>query len=69
MWMVILMVLLSSMIILKKMIVLMKYADYAGYADKIEGTCFPEKNGYYDLIQYEPLGVCAGISAWNATMM
>lgn len=45
------------------------YADYAGFADKIGGEMFPEdgNDGTYKLIRYEPLGVCAGISAWNGT--
>jgi aldehyde dehydrogenase (NAD+) len=43
--------------------------DYAGYADKIAGESFQEKGGFYHLVQYEPIGVCAGISAWNATLM
>jgi aldehyde dehydrogenase (NAD+) len=30
---------------------------------------FPEDgDGVYKLIRYEPLGVCAGIAAWNATI-
>ncbi len=29
---------------------------------------FPEDgDGTYKLVRYEPLGVCAGISAWNGT--
>jgi hypothetical protein len=43
--------------------------DYAGYADKIAGQSFQEKDGFYKIVQYEPIGVCAGIAAWNATLM
>jgi len=43
---------------------------YAGFADKIGGEMFPEDgDGLYKLIRYEPLGVCAGISAWNGTQV
>ena len=43
------------------------HPDYAGWADKIGGEMFPEDgDGTYKLIRYEPLGVCAGIAAWNA---
>jgi aldehyde dehydrogenase (NAD+) len=44
-------------------------ADYAGWADKISGESFREKDGFYKIVQYEPLGVCAGIAAWNATLV
>ncbi len=31
---------------------------------------FPEDgDGIYKIIRYEPLGVCAGIAAWNATLV
>ena len=41
---------------------------YAGYAGKIAGESYPpEGDGSYKIIAYEPLGVCAGIAAWNAT--
>jgi aldehyde dehydrogenase (NAD+) len=43
---------------------------YAGYCGKIKGESFtPDGDGTYKIVQYEPLGVCAGISAWNATHM
>ncbi|KAK6376120.1 hypothetical protein LTS17_007371 [Exophiala oligosperma] len=43
---------------------------YAGYCDKIYGQMLPEDgNGEYSLVQYQPMGVCAGIAAWNATMI
>ena len=47
---------------------LMRY--YAGWADKFAGESFPpdgEGDGLYKIVQYEPLGVCAAIAAWNAT--
>ena len=41
---------------------------YAGYAGKIAGESYPPNgDGVYKIVQYEPLGVCAGISAWNGT--
>ena len=41
---------------------------YAGYAGKIAGETFPpDEDGFYKIVQYEPLGVCAGICAWNGT--
>lgn len=43
--------------------------DYAGYADKIAGESYKEEDGFYKIVQYEPIGVCAGIAAWNATLV
>ncbi|RAK86387.1 aldehyde dehydrogenase [Aspergillus costaricaensis CBS 115574] len=41
---------------------------YAGYAGKVAGEAYsPEGDGTYKIVQYEPLGVCAGICAWNAS--
>jgi aldehyde dehydrogenase (NAD+) len=41
---------------------------YAGLVDKIPGETYPEDgDGQFKMITYEPLGVCAGISAWNGT--
>jgi len=41
---------------------------YAGYAGKIGGDSFPpDEDGMYKIVQYSPLGVCAGICAWNGT--
>ncbi|KAH7051151.1 aldehyde dehydrogenase [Macrophomina phaseolina] len=45
------------------------YRYYAGLADKISGDSYPEDNGVYKIVRYEPLGVCAGIASWNATFM
>ncbi|OBT75479.1 hypothetical protein VF21_04901 [Pseudogymnoascus sp. 05NY08] len=42
---------------------------YAGWADKIEGRTYPQDNGFYKIVRYEPIGVCAGIASWNATFM
>ncbi|KIW20125.1 hypothetical protein PV08_00700 [Exophiala spinifera] len=42
---------------------------YAGWADKIAGKTFPEDNGVYKIVRYEPMGVCAGIASWNATFL
>ncbi|KAK5123545.1 hypothetical protein LTR85_002583 [Meristemomyces frigidus] len=41
---------------------------YAGYAGKVAGESFPpNEDGTYKIVQYEPLGVCAGICAWNGS--
>lgn len=44
---------------------------YAGYAGKVGGETYApdgvDVDGTYKIVQYEPLGVCAGICAWNAT--
>lgn len=45
------------------------YRYYAGLADKIKGDTYPEDNGVYKIVRYEPLGVCAGIASWNATFL
>lgn len=41
---------------------------YAGYAGKISGESYPpDGDGMYKIVAYEPLGVCAGIAAWNVS--
>ncbi|KAK0939482.1 hypothetical protein LTR29_008978 [Friedmanniomyces endolithicus] len=41
---------------------------YAGFAGKVAGESFPpDEDGTYKIVQYEPLGVCAGICAWNGS--
>ncbi|KAM0724131.1 hypothetical protein Q7P37_000012 [Cladosporium fusiforme] len=41
---------------------------YAGYAGKVAGESYPpDEDGTYKVVQYEPLGVCAGICAWNGS--
>jgi len=41
---------------------------YAGLADKIHGeTSYPTSSGKYKILQREPIGVCAGIGAWNVS--
>jgi aldehyde dehydrogenase (NAD+) len=42
---------------------------YAGWADKITGETIPSSNDTYKIIKYEPLGVCAGVGAWNASFL
>ncbi|KAL1651262.1 hypothetical protein SLS58_000601 [Diplodia intermedia] len=47
---------------------------YAGWTDKIAGQAFPAEQdeagdgapGTYKIVKYEPIGVCAGVGAWNA---
>lgn len=42
---------------------------YAGLAGNLPSEAFPpDGDGRYKLVIHEPLGVCAGIVAWNATM-
>lgn len=41
---------------------------YAGYAGKVGGESYPpDEDGTYKIVQYEPLGVCSGICAWNGS--
>ncbi|PVH72919.1 aldehyde dehydrogenase [Cadophora sp. DSE1049] len=43
---------------------------FAGMADKIAGETYPEDgDGYFKMVNYEPLGVVAGIAAWNGTQL
>ncbi|KAH8902423.1 aldehyde dehydrogenase [Coniochaeta sp. PMI_546] len=44
---------------------------YAGWTDKLGGSAYPDHSGdgTYQVVNYEPLGVCAGIAAWNATFV
>lgn len=42
---------------------------YAGYSGKVGGESFPpDEDGTYKIVQYEPIGVCAGICAWNVSL-
>ncbi|EMD67480.1 hypothetical protein COCSADRAFT_157857 [Bipolaris sorokiniana ND90Pr] len=41
----------------------------AGWTDKVPGEQWPEVDGIYKIVEYEPVGVCAGIGAWNGAMM
>lgn len=44
------------------------FTYYAGLADKIHGeTSYPTSLGKYKIVQREPIGVCAGIGAWNVS--
>ncbi|KIW23060.1 uncharacterized protein PV07_11292 [Cladophialophora immunda] len=38
------------------------------WADKIKGDVYPADDGFYKIITQEPLGVCAGITAWNGSL-
>ncbi|KAF2012530.1 aldehyde dehydrogenase [Aaosphaeria arxii CBS 175.79] len=42
---------------------------YSGWTDKIPGEQWPENDGSYRIVQYEPIGVCAGIGAWNGSQI
>lgn len=45
------------------------WRHFAGYCDKIPGELIPEgEDKVTKLVRYDPLGVCAGIAAWNATL-
>ncbi|KAJ3487489.1 hypothetical protein NLG97_g6401 [Lecanicillium saksenae] len=39
---------------------------YAGWTDKLQGSTVPLTNGVLSISQYEPFGVTAGITPWNA---
>ncbi|KAL3418181.1 aldehyde dehydrogenase [Phlyctema vagabunda] len=52
---------------LKHMVEVFRY--YAGWANKIKGRSYVEDNGFYKIVRYEPIGVCAGIASWNSTFM
>ncbi|KAJ0418879.1 Aldehyde/histidinol dehydrogenase [Aspergillus carlsbadensis] len=42
---------------------------FAGYTDKLNGECLPaDGEGFLRMVRYEPLGVCAGINAFNAPL-
>lgn len=43
--------------------------DYAGLAEQVQGESFPLENNSYRIVQYEPIGVCAGIAVWNFTFV
>ncbi len=44
-------------------------ADYAGWCDKIQGESYPTQNGFMRIIRREPIGVCAGIFAFNGSIV
>jgi len=44
------------------------YRYYAGWADKIRVDSYPPEDGFYKIVRQEPLGVCAGILAWNGSL-
>jgi aldehyde dehydrogenase (NAD+) len=46
------------------------YYYYAGLADKVEGVVIPiDKAGHFNFTRWEPLGVCACITAWNSPLL
>ncbi len=45
------------------------YRYYGGLADKIEGRVPPiDKEGVFNYVRYEPVGVCALITPWNSPL-
>ncbi|KAJ5124818.1 uncharacterized protein N7515_008643, partial [Penicillium bovifimosum] len=42
---------------------------YAGWCGKIHGESYPTNDGFLKIVQREPLGVCAAITAFNAPIM
>ncbi|KAF2637829.1 aldehyde dehydrogenase [Massarina eburnea CBS 473.64] len=42
---------------------------YAGWTDKVTGESYQSTPGSYQIVQYDPVGVCAGIGAWNASLV
>lgn len=47
----------------------MHSADYAGWCDKLEGTCYPHDNGFMKVVRREPIGVCAAVNAFNGPLV
>ncbi|KAF1933651.1 putative aldehyde dehydrogenase [Didymella exigua CBS 183.55] len=46
----------------------MVFRYYAGWTDKLPGEAWSEnEQGLYKIVQYDPIGVCAGIGAWNGS--
>jgi aldehyde dehydrogenase (NAD+) len=41
---------------------------YAGWADKIKGDSYPADDGFLKIVQQMPLGICAGVTAWNGSL-
>lgn len=45
------------------------YRYFAGWADKLEGSVIPmSRDGFFDYMVYEPVGVCALLTAFNSPM-
>jgi aldehyde dehydrogenase (NAD+) len=43
---------------------------FAGFCDKLGGESYPEDgDSQVKMVQYVPYGVCAGIAAWNASLL
>ncbi|KAJ9211061.1 hypothetical protein DTO166G4_7352 [Paecilomyces variotii] len=44
---------------------------YAGWCTKLGGEYYPDDDGegFYKLVTYEPMGVCAAVASWNATFL
>lgn len=44
---------------------------YAGWCTKLGGEYYPDDDGqgFYKIVTYEPLGVCAAVVSWNATFL
>ncbi|KAH8881344.1 aldehyde dehydrogenase [Thozetella sp. PMI_491] len=42
---------------------------FAGWADKLEGSSFENKDGVYKIVRREPYGVVAGVASFNATLL
>lgn len=64
---------MGAPVVLTRMLVESQVASfryYAGLVDKVHGETYQEDgDGLFKMITYEPLGVCAGISAWNGTYL
>ncbi|EUC44620.1 hypothetical protein COCMIDRAFT_37529 [Bipolaris oryzae ATCC 44560] len=46
-------------------ILIASFRYYAGWTDKLNGEQYPSHDGFYRIVQFDPIGVCAGIGAWN----
>lgn len=42
--------------------------DYAGWCGKQKGDSYPADDGFMKIVQHEPIGVCAAITAWNGSL-
>lgn len=43
--------------------------DYAGWVDKLSGESFLPEDGLMKIVQYELIGFCTALCAWNASLM
>ena len=44
------------------------FPDYAGWCGKQKGETHAPDDGFYKIVQHEPIGVCAAVTAWNGSL-